>query len=132
MNPCTIVVVDDDDDIIDMITLVLGAGGYRVLPADSGAALRKLIDKGRPDAVMLDIMMDSLTEGLSLCEELRHNPTLTGVPLILMSSIEQDMGFPLNITMLADCYLEKPLDPDELLITIDHFLQHRVGGVNGA
>lgn len=128
MKPYTVVVVDDDEDVIDMVSLVLSVGGYRVLPANSGAALWKLIDNDPPDAVMLDIMMDSLTEGLNLCAELRRHPGLTGIPVILMSSIEQDLGFPLDTAGLADCYLEKPLDPDELLITIEHLIRHHVNG----
>ena len=121
--PKKILVVDDDRDILESITLILISAGYEVVSAGSSEACREVLVKEQPDLIILDIMMDTMTEGLSLGMELKSDPESMNIPVIIVSSIEKYTGFPIDREYLKvdDC-LEKPLQPKVLLDTVGKYL----------
>lgn len=113
-----LLVIDDDEDFRASLRPVLEAEGYAVLEANSGKeGLRKLVED-RPDIIVVDIMMESSTEGYGVTQAIRWQEAyrdFRNTPVIMVSSIEQspDERFPMadELEMIRpDTYLTKPLD----------------------
>jgi DNA-binding response OmpR family regulator len=112
--PRTIMVVDDDSDIVDMTRLMLEGGGYRVIPAASGPeALRKL-DQARPDLILLDVNMPEM-DGWQVLKVLKVDERTTEIP-VAMFSIKMEVRDRLHgLQEGAFDYIVKPFSCDELL-----------------
>jgi two-component system alkaline phosphatase synthesis response regulator PhoP len=82
----TILVVDDDPDIREVLRTVLEKEGYRAQTANNGSDAMALIEKDAPDLVILDIMMTTDTEGFDIMFELQQHPELKSIPIILLTS----------------------------------------------
>ncbi|MBA7558899.1 Alkaline phosphatase synthesis transcriptional regulatory protein PhoP [subsurface metagenome] len=118
-----ILVVDDDNDIVSAMTIILESEGYNVITADSGKACYAILKSQKPDLIILDIMMDSLIDGFNIEYDLKTNPEYKSIPIIMVSSIEKHTGFTIDTNFIkADAFLEKPLDPHELLDSITKFI----------
>jgi len=109
-----IVVVDDHRDIRDLVGKYLSQQGYRISVADSGTALKRLLERSAPDLVILDIMMPG-EDGLSICRELRRSMEL---PIIFLTAMADDTDRIIGLELGADDYLIKPFNPRELLARI--------------
>jgi len=120
----TILVVDDDRDIVDAVTMILESAGYRVITCSSSrTCLEMLESEDRPDAIVLDIMLETITDGFTLGNDLKEHPSYRDIPIIAISSIEKLTGFPVDKDFLhIDEFLEKPLRPALLLHTIEKYL----------
>ena len=114
-----ILVVDDDREIRDLLARFLRKHGFRV---DSAADDRKmwcLLDGGRFDLIVLDLMLPG-EDGLSLCRRLRAQAatasgTPAGPPIIMLTAIGEEMDRIIGLEIGADDYLAKPFNPRELL-----------------
>lgn len=109
-----IAVVDDHRDIRDLVGKYLTQQGYRVSVAESGEALRRLLEKGAPDLVVLDIMMPG-EDGLTVCRQLR---TTTELPVIFLTAMADGTDRIVGLELGADDYITKPFNPRELLARI--------------
>ncbi|WEX74466.1 response regulator [Sinorhizobium numidicum] len=109
-----IAVVDDHRDIRDLVGKYLTQQGYRVSVAESGEALRRLLEKGAPDLVVLDIMMPG-EDGLTVCRQLR---TTTDLPVIFLTAMADGTDRIVGLELGADDYVTKPFNPRELLARI--------------
>jgi len=114
----TVLVIDDDTDFQASVRSLLEAEGYQVVPALSGRdGLRKMLEI-RPHLVVLDVMMESSTEGYGVSESVKHGEEYADVrdiPIVMVSSIQEtpDERFPRSpeVEMIRpDRYLTKPLD----------------------
>ncbi len=114
-----IAVVDDHKDIRELVGRYLCEHGFRVSAADSGAALRRLLQRSAPDLIVLDIMMPG-EDGLSVC---RHLRATTEVPVILLTAVAEDTDRIIGLEMGADDYVTKPFNPRELLARIKAVLR---------
>jgi two-component system, OmpR family, response regulator len=122
-----IAIVDDHKDIRDLVGQYLEQHGYRVSLADSGTSLRKILDKGPIDLVVLDIMMPG-EDGLSVCRNLHaNNPT----PVVFLTAMAEETDRIIGLELGADDYLVKPFNPRELLARIRAVLR-RSGSQAGA
>lgn len=121
-DTATILVVDDDDDYAESIAAFLGAHGYRVLRARSGAEGVRLARSERPDLVLMDVMMEERTAGFFAIQEMRRDPALESVPIFVVSSIYSAIpGFRVSPEagwLRHDGFLAKPVDFDELLARV--------------
>lgn len=119
-----ILVVDDDSDVVDLISLILKVHGYNVFSAESGKECFKILKNKNPDLVILDIMMETITEGIRICYEIKNNLKYQIIPVILISSIDKSMGFHVDAEFLkAEKFLEKPLEPDILVENIENIFK---------
>ncbi|WP_064681367.1 response regulator [Rhizobium bangladeshense] len=109
-----IVVVDDHGDIRDLVRQYLEQQGYKVSAVESGAALRRLLEKQAADLVVLDVMMPG-DDGLSVCRQLRAS---TGIPIIFLTAMADDTDRIIGLELGADDYIVKPFNPRELLARI--------------
>lgn len=113
----SILLVDDDPEMLDGLSLTLGAAGYRVITAPNGAlALQRLLDH-RVDLIIADIAMPHLN-GYQLFEQVRQNPALVGIPFLFLSARALDSDVRFGKAMGVDDYLVKPITPEDLLATV--------------
>ncbi|MDO4344440.1 MAG: response regulator transcription factor [Eubacteriales bacterium] len=116
-----ILVVDDEKDIVQLITRFAEHEGYEVFSASDGAQAVRMCREYEPDAVIMDIMMPGM-DGYTACKKIRG---VSDVPVILLSALgaEYDklMGFELGI----DDYVVKPFSPKELMARIKAVLRRR-------
>jgi CheY-like chemotaxis protein len=119
-DPKRILIVDDDQDIVDSVTIMLQSEGYEVVAARSGEECMKSVEEACPHLILLDIMMEKLTTGLHVGYELRKHPETKTIPIIIISGIGEATGLDIATEqetdyIAADEFLEKPVKPDVLL-----------------
>ena len=108
-NPL-ILVVDDDPKILRLLRVELTAQGFQVLGAERGRDALDLVQRQRPDLVILDIIMPGM-DGLEVLRQLRES---SGVPVILLTAKGTDTDKIIGLELGADDYLAKPFNPEEL------------------
>lgn len=123
-----ILIVDDDLDFVQAISAVLESKSYRVVAAHNKEEAMERIKQERPDVILLDIMMDKLTDGFTICYKLKHDPGLKKIPVFAISAITERTGFKFSPKtdgeyFEADDYAEKPIEPAELLARIENLLR---------
>jgi DNA-binding response OmpR family regulator len=110
----TILVADDDPQLLRLVTRNLQMEGYDILSAGDGEQALELIESRTPDLVLLDIMMPKL-DGFSVCARVRE---FSAVPIILLTARGQDQDKVRGLDLGADDYLTKPFNVDELLARV--------------
>lgn len=125
----TILVVDDDADLVDALSIVLESAGYNVLRAGSREQGREMASKQRPDLAIIDVMMETETDGFHLTYDFRHDEKLKDMPIIMLTSINQKLAPRFNFSPETDGdyipvnkFIEKPADPKQLLREIAKLL----------
>ena len=110
----TILVVDDDKKIVDLVTLYLKKDGYGVLAAYDGREAIDLARRKQPDLVVLDLLLPEL-DGTDVCRLLRAE---SRVPIIMLTARSTDQDKLLGLDIGADDYVTKPFNPQELLARV--------------
>ena len=113
----TILVVDDERPLRNLLALVFADSGHRVMLAANGRQALELMRQERPNLVLADVMMPELN-GVELCRRIRAVPALAGVPVILMSAA----GARADTDDLAAAFLTKPFDLDEVETLVGRLL----------
>jgi DNA-binding response OmpR family regulator len=106
----TVLVVDDEATIREIVVKYLKRDGYRTLEAADGDRARELIDSERPDLVVLDVMIPG-TDGLELCRRIRAGSHL---PVIMLTARGEESDRIVGLELGADDYVTKPFSPREL------------------
>lgn len=124
-----ILVVDDDSDIREMITLVLRSNGYEVSALDDVEDLPAELAANLPDLLILDVMFpENSTAGFDACRTIKADPRYAELPVIMLSAINEtyNMAFSdrnaSSPLMPASRFVEKPVDPDELIKIVGELL----------
>jgi DNA-binding response OmpR family regulator len=115
----TILVVDDEKNIVQLARLYLNKEGFRVEAAYDGAQALEKAKSVRPDLVVLDIMMPEM-DGLAVCRELRKS---TNVPIIILTARGDDVDRIVGLELGADDYVTKPFNPRELVARVKAVLR---------
>lgn len=118
-TPATLIVVDDDPEIRELLADYLGRHGYRALTAEDAPALRRLLACETPDLLVVDLMLPG-DDGFSICRELRRD---SEVPIIMLTASADETDRILGLELGADDYLGKPFNPRELLARIKAVLR---------
>lgn len=113
----TILIVDDEEPIQELLRFNLENEGYSVLTAFDGPVALKMIEEKRPDLVVLDVMLPGM-DGLEVCSQLRQNPKFRDLPVIMLTAKGEEIDKVLGLELGADDYLTKPFSPRELLARI--------------
>ena len=126
----TILIVDDDPDIVESTRVVLESAGYRVMSASNGTEATDRIEREIPDLILLDIMMAEPTEGFHLGYKLREDPVYAHIPIIIVSGISEKTGFDFSKEketdyIKADEFLDKPVSPQTLLSKVATLLERK-------
>jgi two-component system phosphate regulon response regulator OmpR len=114
-----ILVVDDDPGMRTLLEAYLGDSGFIVETAENGAVMWRVLEKGMPDAIVLDLMMPG-EDGLSLARRLRSQ---SNVPILMLSARGEEVDRVVGLEMGADDYLAKPFSPRELLARLRALLR---------
>jgi DNA-binding response OmpR family regulator len=117
----TIVVVDDDADILGLLEYKLTAAGHQVTAEADGEAGLAAIHEVKPDLVVLDWMMPRMT-GIEVCLELRKDPQMVDVPVLFLTAKAQESDVQRGFAAGGNDYVVKPFSPRELSTRIDALL----------
>jgi CheY-like chemotaxis protein len=127
-----IFVIDDDPDFIKIVSLMLESKSYDVVAAENPKdAMKKLVVE-KPDLILLDIMMDSLFDGYSMCNEIKTSEKfqeLKDTPIIFVSAVKEKAGSRFNFEtdrqglVGPDDYIDKPVHPEDLYMRIEKLLK---------
>jgi len=126
-----ILIVDDDPDIVLAVRMVLESAGHEVIEASSGQKGIEMIRIEHPDLIILDVMMETKTEGFQLALKLRSpDPTsefidYKDIPILMLTAIHSTtpLRFEPDIDYLpVELFVDKPIDPDDLLGKVDWLL----------
>ena len=124
----TVLLVDDDADFVDMNRILLEQNGYAVRVAYSGKQCLAEVAARRPDAIILDMVMESREDGFDVSRELRNSEHTKKIPLIMITSVNDSIPFrlqPDRTWLPVDALLEKPVDPQLLLSVVGKALGAR-------
>ncbi len=119
----TVLVVDDDDDLRELLSLALREGGYRVAEAPDGPSAIEAFHSSRPDLVVLDIGLGAM-DGLEVCRRLR---TFRNVPILFLTSRADEVDQLVGFAAGADDYVTKPFSARLLVARIGSLLRRGAG-----
>ncbi|MDR2931423.1 MAG: response regulator transcription factor [Propionibacteriaceae bacterium] len=125
----TVLICDDDDDILAAIEIYLSQEGYDVVRAHDGAEAVAIIERQTVHLILLDVMMPVM-DGITAAVRIRR---LTNAPILFLSAKSEDADRILGLTIGGDDYITKPFKPAELIARVKAALRRyaRLGGVDG-
>ena len=120
MTQRTILVVDDDIDLVEIIRVTLENEGYAVIDAQNGARGLELAQQKNPDLIILDVMMGQVDEGFQVAYELRKGDGTRDIPIIMLTAVADQTGFEFDPDKDSDFlpvneFIEKPISPRQLV-----------------
>jgi len=127
----TILVVEDDQDIRELISYNLGKEGYTVVPAESGEQALKLIETANPDIIVLDIMLPGM-DGIEVLRNLKQGSRHVSIPVIMATAKSEDTDIITGLELGADDYITKPFSPKVLIARIRSLLRRTQPRINEA
>ena len=124
-GPPLVLVADDDEDILQLLSFRLERAGYETVQARNGSDALRLATELRPALAVLDVMMPRLT-GLEVTRELRRNDDTRAMPIILLTARAQAGDISQGLAAGADEYVKKPFDARDLTERVDRLLRPRL------
>jgi two-component system phosphate regulon response regulator PhoB len=121
----SVLVVEDEEDIRELVSYNLLKEGYQVAGVASGEDALAAIDSKPPDLVLLDLMLPGL-DGLSVCRKLKGNPETEATPVIMLTAKGEEADIVAGLNMGADDYVTKPFSPKVLLARVRAVLRRAV------
>lgn len=119
MNGKTVLLVDDEEQIRELLSLYFTPEGFQVAEAANGAEALMKVQEVKPDIIILDIMMPVLN-GMEVCQQIRKH---SNVPIIMVTSRTQDDDRILGLEIGADDYVTKPFNPKEVVARVKAVLR---------
>ena len=121
-----VLIIDDDPDFLDVMRIILTAKGYDVRTATTAEQGLEVMRQERPLVVIVDVMMSYVLDGWAIGRQMKSDPSLCDVPVIMVSAVissQDDPMFPDSTTACFDAFMSKPLEPDTLVRTITELAQ---------
>jgi len=127
-KPPNILVIDDDPNFVVVMKPVLESKGYKVDAAYNRQEAMEKLESFKPDLILLDIMMEKLTDGFDICYKLKHDPEMKNIPVLAVSAITEKTGFKFSPAtdgeyFEADDYVTKPVKPSDFLERVEKLLK---------
>ena len=128
MAKATILVVDDDEDIRLAVQALLESRDYKVETAATKEEGLEKFTTVKPDLAILDVMMVSWQDGFELARELKKDPELKNVPILMLTGVENKTGFEFKSAagdeewLPVEGFLDKPVEPEVLLAEVEKLL----------
>jgi len=117
-----ILVVDDDADLVELISFNLKQAGYAIGTANDGVDALKKARSLQPDLIVLDIMMPEL-DGFAVCEILRRDAATASIPIMMLTALSSELGRMAGLGSGASDFVTKPFSPRILVQRIENLLQ---------
>jgi two-component system phosphate regulon response regulator PhoB len=118
----TILVVDDEKDILDLVGYNLEQEGFKILKATDGPSALKAVEKELPDLIVLDLMLPKLS-GTEVCKILKKKKETAVIPIIMLTAKTDEIDRVLGFELGADDYVTKPFSPRELVLRVKAVLK---------
>ncbi|MFA5517171.1 MAG: response regulator transcription factor [Desulfuromonadales bacterium] len=119
-----ILAIEDEEDILALVQYNLSKEGYRVTCATSGEEGLQAARSGRPDLVLLDLMLPGM-DGLEVCRALRRDPEQAAVPILMLTAKGEESDIVAGLELGADDYMTKPFSPRVLISRVRAVLRRR-------
>ena len=120
-----ILVIDDDPDFVESTRIMLEAGGYQVVSAANGNQGLNKVAQEKPDLVILDVIMSTVLDGLSMSQKMSENQDFKNVPVLMVTSIantDYAALFPTDEDINISSFLTKPISTEQLLSQVQRLL----------
>lgn len=131
MGQGRILIIDDDPDITEAMTVVLENKGYEVrVASDSDEGMQRL-QEARPDLMILDVMMRTSQEGFEFSREIKHNAQFKDIPILMLTAVKEKKGLDFKSAagdedwLPVEAFLDKPVKPDILIDKVQDLLSSR-------
>ena len=128
MSRQSVLVVEDEEDIMEVIRFNLEKEGYEVNQALSGEKALQMIENNLPSLVLLDLMLPGIN-GLDLCRIFKQNDRTKAIPVIMLTAKSEDADIVAGLEMGAEDYITKPFSPRVLVARVRTILRRRESGV---
>jgi two-component system phosphate regulon response regulator PhoB/two-component system alkaline phosphatase synthesis response regulator PhoP len=121
-----IAVVDDEPDIVELVSLHLTNAGYTVHGFNDAAGFFRFIATKRPDLIILDLMLPD-DDGIEITKRLKKENEFSDIPIIILSAKDEESDKIVGLELGAEDYITKPFSPRELVVRAKKILSRRVG-----
>lgn len=131
MEKANILIVDDDPDFAVMMKAVLEGDNHSVDTAPGRVEGMEKLKAGKPDLLILDVMMAGWSDGFEMAREIRKNPEYKDMPIIMLTGVEQRTGIGFKSTagdpewLPVDAFHDKPVEPEVLLAEVKRLLSDK-------
>jgi CheY-like chemotaxis protein len=128
MRQGRILIIDDDPDITDAMSVVLGNKGYEVLVAHDSDQGRERLKEGKPDLIILDVMMRTSQEGFEFSREIKQDGQFKDIPILMLTGVKEKKGIDFKSAagdenwLPVEGFLDKPVKPDVLIEKVQDLL----------
>ena len=109
----TILVVEDELGIRELLKFILEKAGYRVLVADDGLKAVICIQEKSPDMILLDVMLPGI-DGIEVCRQVRSDPEVAHIPILMLTAKDTPASLETGLKQGADDYMIKPFEPEKV------------------
>ena len=121
-----ILIIDDDPDLVEAVTMILESKNYDVAAAYGGIEGLQKAKTEKPDLVVLDVMMPD-KDGYAVCKELKADPSMKNIPVLLLTAVASKISTTrytqqMGLETEADDYIDKPVEPEALVKRIEGLL----------
>jgi len=121
----TILCIEDEPEVIELIQVMLETAGYRVVGVLGGRNALEAIRREKPDLVLLDLMMPGV-DGWTVFKQMRADPELQDIPVIPVTAVDKRIDVMLALEVIGvDEYVTKPFGQEELIASVDRVLRCR-------
>jgi len=124
MDKKIIAIIDDEPDILELVSLSMEKSGYDTIKFDKGADLLAALPKKIPDLLILDLMLPDM-DGFDICKEIRKNDNISSLPIIMLTAKNDVTDRVLGLEFGADDYVVKPFSPRELTARVKAVLRRQ-------
>ncbi|MBN1764761.1 MAG: response regulator transcription factor [Sedimentisphaerales bacterium] len=129
MTDSKIVLVDDEDAILELLTYNFSRQGYEVFCAETGREALRLIDSRKPEIIILDLMLPDI-DGLEICKQLKRNPRTEQIPIVMLTAKGEEADIVTGLELGADDYVTKPFSFKVLASRVRNILNRRKNYAN--
>jgi two-component system phosphate regulon response regulator PhoB len=113
----TVLVVEDEPDAAELVEYNLKSAGFRVVIADDGPEALRKARSGKPDLIILDLMLPEI-DGIQVCKLLRQDPATKSIPILMLTAKAAEVDRILGLELGANDYVTKPFSPRELVLRV--------------
>jgi len=126
MSKSIILIVEDEESLLKLESILLTSRGYQVRGVTSGEAALTEIAASKPDLVLLDIMMPGL-DGFEVCRRIKQDPATSAIPVVMLTAKKNSQDQAKGVEVGADAYLTKPFKAVRIMEVIEGLLSGKKG-----
>lgn len=117
-----ILIVDDQIEVRELVEVTLRIGDFKILQAENGSQGLEIARAEKPELMLLDVMMPGGMDGFEVCEQLKKDPQTSGITIVMLTALGQDVNKERGKEVGADDYFTKPFSPLALMNKVDEVL----------